>query len=90
VRGVNLYPSAVDAVVRRIPEIVEYRVEVRSSGTLVEAAVDVECRDDSATAALTRALASAFSLRIPVRRVAEGTLPRFDMKAKRWKLVRSD
>lgn len=90
VRGVNLYPSAVDAVVRTIPEISEYRVEVRSSGALVEAAVDVECRDDSATTALTRALASAFSLRIPVRRVAEGTLPRFDMKAKRWKLVRSD
>ena len=28
VRGVNLYPSAVEAVVRALPEIAEYRVEV--------------------------------------------------------------
>jgi phenylacetate-CoA ligase len=90
VRGVNMYPSAVESVVRSIPEIGEYRVDIRCTGTLVEAALDVECSDESAAAALARALNATFSLRIPVRRVSEGTLPRFDMKARRWQITRSE
>ena len=82
VRGVNIYPSAVDVVVRGIPEIAEYRVNVTSRDTLAEIALEIECADESAVAALERALTSAFSLRVPVRRVSE--LPRFELKAKRW------
>ena len=50
--------------------------------TLAEIALDVETTDDSAIERLEHALTSSFSLRIPVRRVAE--LPRFESKAKRW------
>ena len=83
VRGVNLYPSAVDAVVRAVPEIVEYRVEVRRRGALTEVALQVE-GEQAAAEKLTAALTFAFSLRIPVECVARGTLPRFEMKARRW------
>ena len=83
VRGVNLYPSAVDAVVRAVPEIVEYRVEVSRRGALTEVALQVE-GEQAAAEKLTAALTSAFSLRIPVECVARGTLPRFEMKARRW------
>ena len=83
VRGVNLYPSAVDAVVRAVPGIVEYRVEVSRRGALTEVALKIE-GEDAAAAELAAALMSAFSLRIPVTRVARGTLPRFEMKAQRW------
>ncbi|MDQ3622659.1 MAG: phenylacetate--CoA ligase family protein, partial [Verrucomicrobiota bacterium] len=86
VRGVNLYPSAIDAVVRSIPEIAEYRVEVTRRAALAEVAVDVECGTQSGARVLEEALKSAFSLRIPVKIVPPGTLPRFELKARRWVL----
>ena len=82
VRGVNIYPSAVDAVVRSIAEVTEYRVTVTSRDTLAEIVLEIETTDASAASLLERALTSAFSLRIPVRRVE--TLPRFELKARRW------
>ncbi len=82
VRGVNIYPSAVDAVVRGIPGIAEYRVNVTLRDTLAEIALEIECADDISVSQLENVLTSAFSLRIPVRRVDE--LPRFELKAKRW------
>lgn len=90
VRGVNLYPSAVDAVVRAIPEISEYRVEIHRRGALAEASLDVECESETSVEALSRAFATAFSMRIPVRRVSPGTLPRFEMKARRWTVKREE
>ncbi len=84
VRGVNIYPSAVDSVVRTIPEIGEYRVEVTRRGEMIELALEIESPDDTAAARLTRALTAAFTLRIPVTRVPAGTLPQFEMKARRW------
>jgi phenylacetate-CoA ligase len=84
VRGVNLYPAAFDAVVRLVPEIVEYRVEISRRGALVEIEVQIESADAAAVAKLERALTAAFSLRIPVTHVAPHTLPRFEMKARRW------
>ena len=84
VRGVNLYPSGVDAVLHGVAEIAEYRVEVSRRGALVEIEVAIESADETAAHRAELALASAFSLRIPVRRVEPGTLPRFEMKARRW------
>ena len=83
VRGVNIFPSAVDAVVRGFPEIAEYRVAVTSRDTLAEIALEIETTAGDAVARLEKALTSAFSLRIPVRRV--DALPRFELKAKRWR-----
>ena len=84
VRGVNIYPTAVDAVVRTIPEIGEYRVVVSRRGAMTELEVQIESPDDTAPARLERALNQVFSLRIPVTRVAADSLPRFEMKARRW------
>jgi phenylacetate-CoA ligase len=85
VRGVNLYPSAVEEVVRRFPEVREYRVEVRARGSLAEVALEVEAAGDPPTVcrAVEAALRGAFNLRIPVRPAAEA-LPRFELKAQRW------
>jgi phenylacetate-CoA ligase len=84
VRGVNLYPSAIDAVVRTVPEIAEYRVEVSRRGAMAEIALQAEATSDSAIRQLEKALTDAFTLRIPVARAAPGTLPRFELKARRW------
>jgi phenylacetate-CoA ligase len=83
VRGVNLYPSAVDAVVTRFPEIREYQVEIKSRDSMLEAKIKVECETEIKTL-LERALQESFSLRIPVEIMESGSLPRHEMKAKRW------
>jgi phenylacetate-CoA ligase len=84
VRGVNLYPSAIEAVVRSVPEIGEYRVEVSHRGAMREIGLSVEAESAAAAGQLERALTSAFTLRIPVTLAASGSLPRFELKARRW------
>tara|TARA_Y100001934_G_C12358067_1_gene779125 strand:+ start:62 stop:1339 length:1278 start_codon:yes stop_codon:yes gene_type:complete len=83
VRGVNLYPSSVDAIVRRFSEVSEYQVSIDKSSAMVELAMQVEATVEVA-AAVEQALTEAFSLRISVKAVENGTLPRFEMKARRW------
>ena len=87
VRGVNLYPTSVDAVVRRFEEVVEYQVAVDETLTMTEVSVRAEASPELANS-LEKALTEAFSLRIPVESVETGLLPRFEMKAQRW--VRRD
>ena len=89
VRGVNLYPGAVEAVIRRCREVAEYRVEVDTRGSLCELKVQAEVSCDSVDGPelerrLETELRSAFALRIPVSIVATGTLPRPEFKANRW------
>ena len=88
VRGVNIYPSAVEAVVRSAPEVSEFRVELDRSGALLEMRLEIEpapgCDPQDLARRVESAMQSAFALRVPVRCVEPGTLPRFEAKAKRW------
>jgi phenylacetate-CoA ligase len=83
VRGVNLYPSAIDAVLARFSEIKEYQVIIENRDDMLEARIKVEC-DQEIRAVLEAAFQESFSLRIPVEVVASGSLPRHEMKARRW------
>ena len=85
VRGVNLYPGAIEEVVRSVPEIAEYRVNVIGGAGLAELLVEVEAGPTKGVAVpLEAAFERAFSLRIPVREVALGSLPHFELKSHRW------
>ena len=84
VRGVNIFPSAIDAIVRGFPEITEYQVKVTRRGEMSELELEAETDEAAIPARLESALSAGFGLRIPVRRVARGILPRFEMKAHRW------
>jgi phenylacetate-CoA ligase len=89
VRGVNVYPSALDEVVRAQEGVVEYQVRVDHQATLTELSVEVEAQPTVAdpndlAERLQAGFQTAFNLRVPVRVVAAGSLPRFEMKAKRW------
>ena len=89
VRGVNLYPSAIEAVVRAVDGIGEYMVEVDERGDLPEVRVMIETLEDSsAESDLEGRLRAVFSMRIPVRAVGAGSLPAHEVKAKRWKVIR--
>jgi phenylacetate-CoA ligase len=89
VRGVNVYPTAVERIIREHADIAEYQVKLRKSGVIDEIAITIEPTDGCAAASALAAkletdLKSAFALRIPVSIAAPGALPRFEMKAKRW------
>jgi phenylacetate-CoA ligase len=88
VRGVNVYPSAVENIVRACDRVAEYRVEVRTERSMTELRVEIEPTRGSGDAIavakrLETALTNAFGLRIPVT-LAQSELPRFEMKAQRW------
>ncbi|MEM8962158.1 MAG: AMP-binding protein [Acidobacteriota bacterium] len=83
VRGTNLYPSAVEQVVRGHVEG-EYRVELDTRSAMAQIRVLIEDDDVALRRALEDDLRAAFQLRIPVEAVATGSLPRFELKAKRW------
>ena len=90
VRGVNIYPSAIDQIVRECGGIAEYRVEVKKVRNLVELDVTIEPEaglEDvgGLVVKLSRAFQLSLALRIPVRATRSESLPRFEMKAKRWK-----
>ncbi|MDA7628329.1 AMP-binding protein [Verrucomicrobia bacterium] len=89
VRGVNIYPSAIDQIVRECGGVVEYRVEVKKVRNLVELNVTIEPEADledvdGLVARLSRAFQLSLALRIPVKATRSESLPRFEMKAKRW------
>ncbi|MEZ5399266.1 MAG: AMP-binding protein [Bryobacteraceae bacterium] len=91
VRGVNVYPSAVDDIVRASGGVAEYRVRVTTDRSMVELAMEVE-PDGSVDAPalvhrLETALRDSLALRIPVAIAAAGSLPRFEMKARRWVVI---
>ena len=89
VRGVNVYPGAVDNILRSFAAVTEYCVAIHNHRSLPELSVQVEpaegyANDASLTHQLEAALTNAFTLRIPVSLVPQGSLPRFEMKARRW------
>ncbi len=89
VRGVNVYPAAVDNILRGFEAVSEYRVAIQNHRSLPELSIEVEAvaeyrNDTSLTHRLEAALTNAFALRIPVSLAPPGSLPRFEMKARRW------
>jgi phenylacetate-CoA ligase len=87
VRGVNLYPSAIEEILRSCHGVAEYRVEIRMDRGLSELSIQVEpsrVEDAGLVHRLELALRNALGLRVPVAAVAKGSLPRFEMKAQRW------
>ena len=86
IRGNNFYPTSLEAVVRKFPEVVEYRVEVDTSSPLAELRVEIEptaSAEPELTARLTQAIRDELLFRAEVVLVPPGSLPRFEMKANR-------
>lgn len=92
VRGVNIYPGAVENLVRAVAEIDEFRVTVTRKGELDEMRIELECEEGSDTKAAAQKVVNAIRHRLGVRPVVEAvsrnTLPRFELKARRFKIIR--
>ncbi len=96
VRGVNIFPSVIEDIVRRHPAVDEFRIEVYQLAEMDEIRVLLEINEtlhgrevrDRTVEAVARDLRTSFGLRMETKSVPAGTLPRFELKAKR--LVRTD
>jgi phenylacetate-CoA ligase len=86
-RGNNLYPSALEAVIRRFPDVVEYRVHVHQAESLPVLRIEIEPLPSASANGLaeqvSRAIRDEMLFRAEVTTVPAGTLPRFEMKARR-------
>jgi phenylacetate-CoA ligase len=88
VRGVNLYPSQVEDIVRRYPEVAEFVIERRRERQMDEVSLLIEpAGDDFSTERLEADLRQALGVRLDCRVVERGTLPRSELKAKRIRQV---
>ncbi|HUL51486.1 MAG TPA: AMP-binding protein [Candidatus Nitrosotalea sp.] len=89
VRGVNVFPSAVEDLILAHGGVAEYQVTVSQANSMTELSMRLEpaagCADTEDLAKrLEKAFQDTFALRVSVTTVPAGTLPRFEMKAKRW------
>jgi len=88
VRGVNVFPSAVESVVREFEEVEEFRVDVIESEGLAELKITVELCGGAARQGFEQKLAEAVRMKLELRPTVElveaGALPRFELKARRF------
>jgi phenylacetate-CoA ligase len=87
VRGVNVFPSAVENIIRRFKEVDEFRVTVYREREMDEMTVEVELlegADSTLAVAISQAIDTALSFRPNMRLVPRGQLPRFELKSRRF------
>ena len=90
VRGVNLFPSQVEDIVRRYPEVVEFVIERRRKRHMDEVLLLIEAVGaEFSTDRLEADLRQALGVRLPCHVVERGTLPRSELKARRIRQVGS-
>ncbi|MDA7915616.1 AMP-binding protein [Verrucomicrobia bacterium] len=87
VRGVNVYPSAIEQIVREAGGVAEYRVDIKTVDAMSEIHLAIELEEASTDEnvlikRLTKAFQHQLSLRVPIEVVE--SLPRFELKARRW------
>jgi phenylacetate-CoA ligase len=89
IRGINVFPSAIENIVRRHPEIVEFAIEVHRRREMHELHLKVEIAGPSN--GVIERLAHEFSndlrIRASIEHVADGSLPRFELKSRRLRIV---
>ncbi|MPZ90463.1 MAG: AMP-binding protein [Actinobacteria bacterium] len=90
VRGTNVYPRAVEAIVREFTEVDEFQIHLYTAEGIrdeIEVLVEIPDADADANSILEK-IGSELSeahegLRFGVRKVDNDSLPRFELKAKR-------
>jgi phenylacetate-CoA ligase len=91
VRGNNLYPAALEDAIRQFDEVAEFRIELRTGKAMQHVKIAIEpaaSLDASSVAKLTVQVAetikSRWHFQAEVVAVPTGSLPRFEMKGRRF------
>jgi phenylacetate-CoA ligase len=83
IRGVNIFPSSVEQILRSFPEVVEYRMTARKQREMDQLAVEIEDRLND-PARVADELRLRLGLKVDVSAVPLGSLPRVEGKGKRF------
>ena len=91
IRGVNVFPIAIESIVRGFDEIVEYRIEVFEERGMDGLRCVIEPRGvaDGLAERVVQAIHEGIGVRCVVEIAEPGSLPRFEMKAKRFSVRRA-
>ena len=90
IRGNNVFPSSIEAVLREIDDIAEFRIDVQTVREMHELCITVEPtagaadRLDCVLAAASEALQQRLGFSCHVKGAAVGELPRFELKGRRF------
>ena len=82
VRGVNIFPGAIDDIVRSFPEVIEHRLTVSTQGSLDVLSLEIEDRLEE-PGRVANELKLRLGLKVEVSIVPIGSLPRFEGKGRR-------
>ena len=83
VRGVNVFPSSIDHILRSFPEVVEYRATVYRVSEMDRVRIEVEDHLEQPDR-IAQEIKLRVGLRVEVESVPAGTLPRFEGKGRRF------
>ncbi|MFI4876479.1 MAG: phenylacetate--CoA ligase family protein, partial [Blastopirellula sp. JB062] len=83
IRGVNVFPTSIEQILRGFPEIVEFRMTAFKQGQMDQFSVEIEDRLHQPER-VAKELQIRLGLRIEVTSVEIGTLPRFEGKGRRF------
>ncbi|MBA3313426.1 MAG: AMP-binding protein [Planctomycetota bacterium] len=92
IRGNNVFPTSVEAVVREFADVAEFRIVIQTVRSMKHLRLELEPVNESASEGLTarvgRSIKDRLNFVAEVVCVPCGSLPRFDLKGRR--LVRDD
>lgn len=83
IRGVNVFPTSVEQILRSYPEIIEYRLTACKEGAMDRLEIEIEDRLEQPDR-IVKALSVRIGLKVKVTCVPIGSLPRFEGKGKRF------
>ncbi len=90
IRGNNVFPSSLEAILRQFDEVAEYRIEVRTEREMHRLKLEIEPspqaadRVENLLARIRRTIKDRLNFQPDVAAVAPGSLPRFELKGRRF------
>jgi len=87
VRGINVFPSAIENLVRRSDEVEEFRITVSTVKQMGHLSIELDLKKDTnpenAKNDVYKQIRNELGLSSEIKVVPHGSLPRFEMKARR-------
>ncbi len=83
VRGVNIFPTSIEQILRGFPEIIEYRMTAYKQGEMDALKIEIEDRLERPER-VEKELQLRLGLKVEVTCVEVGSLPRFELKGMRF------
>ncbi len=87
VRGLNVYPATLENIILKFSDVQEFSGRAYRTETLDELEIQIESTNpnpDTTATAIAAAIREDLGLRVPVKTVPLGTLPRYELKSRRF------